>query len=229
MRLDLHIHTCYSYDSLLSLDAVEKVVMRKGLYGVAVLDHDEIDGALHLREQASFHVIVGEEIGTQHGGIGGLFLHKRIPPHLSAEETANRIHAQGGLVFIPHPLARGVPGRIQERELLKIINRVDLIEGYNARAPLPADDRRARQLAVQHGLPVAAGSDGHFACEIGRAWTEMDAFRGAEQFLASLRRGSLHYGTKIPYLVAALTVAMIAPLTALRSLREATSRRKPSL
>lgn len=224
MRLDLHVHTCYSYDCTLSLEKLTTFVPHKGLDGVAVLDHDEIEGALRLREQAPFKIIVGEEIGTMHGGIGALFIEERIPPHLSAEETIARIHEQGGLVFIPHPLARGVPGKITAQKLYELINQIDVLEGYNARAPFVADDRRARELAAQHGLPVAAGSDGHFACEIGRAWTEMDDFQTPQEFLANLQRARLHYTTKTPYLIPALTVASIAPLTAWRLLRQ--TRRK---
>jgi len=150
-----------------------------------------------------------------------LFIEQRIPPHLNAEETIARIHEQNGLVFIPHPLARGVPGRIEERKLHEIIDQVHLIEGYNARAPLATDDRRAREFAAQHGLPVTAGSDGHFACEIGRAWTELDDFRTPNEFLANLRRARLHYTSKTPYLVPALTVvAMIPALGVWRVLRK---------
>nr|MBC7245238.1 PHP domain-containing protein [Chloroflexota bacterium] len=226
MRLDLHVHTCYSYDCALSLEKLSAVVRRKGLDGVAILDHDEIEGALRLREWAPFKVIVGEEIGTMHGGIAALFIEEHIPPHLSAEETIARIREQKGLVFIPHPLARGVPGKIEERKLYEIIEQIDVLEGYNARAPFAADDQRARELAARYGLPVAAGSDGHFACEIGRAWTEMDNFQTPQEFLANLQRARLHYTTKTPYLVPALTVASIAPLTAWRLLRQIIIRRK---
>jgi hypothetical protein len=220
MRIDLHVHTCYSYDCLLSLEKLAEAVCHKKLDGIAVLDHDEIEGALRLQEWAPFQVIVGEEIGTLHGGIGGLFLHERIPPHLSVKETIACIHEQGGLVFIPHPLARGVPGRIEAQKLSEIISQIDVIEGYNARAPLASDDLRAQRLAAQHGIPVSAGSDGHFPCEIGCAWTEMTPFQTTQEFLASLRSATLHYNSKTPYLVPALTVAMIAPLTVRRAWRQ---------
>ena len=221
MRLDLHIHTCYSYDSLLSLERLADTVVRRGLDAIAVLDHDEVEGALRLQEWAPFRVIIGEEIGTLHGGIAGLFLNERIPPHLSAEKTIARIHEQGGLVLIPHPLARGVPGKIRESKLGEIVRQVDIIEGYNARCPLAADDRRARQFAAQHGIPVTASSDAHFACEVGRAWTEVDDYRTPQEFLRNLHQATLHYTTKTLLLFPAVTVAMIAPLTAWRLLREA--------
>lgn len=224
MRLDLHVHTCYSYDSLLSLERLAEAVQRRGLDGIAVLDHDEIEGALRLQERAPFTVIVGEEIGTLHGGIAGLFLRERIPPHLHAEETIFRIHEQGGLVLIPHPLARAVPGRIQQTKLNEILHRVDIIEGYNARSPLTVDDRRAREFAAQHAFPITAGSDAHFACEVGRAWTEMDDYQTPQQFLHNLRRATLHYTTKTLVLVPALTVAMIPALTAWRLLEQALNR-----
>ncbi len=211
MRFDLHIHTCYSYDCNLSLKQLSAAVLCQGLDGIAVLDHDEIEGALRLRERAPFTVVVGEEIGSVHGGIGALFIEQRIPPHLTAEETIACIREQGGLVFIPHPLSRAVPGRIHEQKLYEIISQVDVIEGYNARAPRPADDQCARDLALQRGLPLAAGSDAHFAWEVGRAYTKMARFEGPTQFLDSLRKASLCFSRKTPFVFPLVTVAVMIP------------------
>jgi len=219
MHFDLHIHTCYSYDSDLSLNQLSAAVLHKGLDGIAVLDHDEIEGGLRLRERAPFEVIVGEEIGSLHGGIGALFIEQRIPPHLPVEETIARIRDQGGLVFVPHPFSRAVPGRINERKLYEILPQIDLIEGYNARAPGPKDDQRARDFALLRGLPIAAGSDAHFSWEVGRAYTEMASFQGPAQFLDSLRKARLCFAGKTPFAFPLLTIAVMIPyLAAKRSL-----------
>ncbi len=74
MRLDLHIHTSYSFDCWMSLERVIEAAQGK-VDGLAVIDHDEIEG-----EMAPFLVIVGEEIVTREGEIAGLFLEERIPP-----------------------------------------------------------------------------------------------------------------------------------------------------
>ncbi len=218
MRLDLHVHTCFSYDSRLSLAALTDAVIRRDLDGVAVLDHDEVEGALRLRESAPFKVIVGEEIGTRQGGLGALFIEERIPPHLAVEETIARIRDQEGLVFVPHPVSRRVPGRLERRKLMEIISQVDVIEGYNARAPLASDDCRARELARRHRIPVVAGSDGHFALEIGRAWTEIEGFDSAQEFVRVLGRAQLHFTTKTCFVLPLLTVISIPILNLARKL-----------
>jgi predicted metal-dependent phosphoesterase TrpH len=205
LRLDLHTHSHYSYDSFQSLEAIIRAVQTRGLDGIALTDHDALAGALELRERASFLVIPGEEIRTSAGEVTGLFLHERIPPGLSPQETIRRIRAQGGLVYVPHPLARGVPSRIRRAALEEILPQVDIIEGFNARVPLGADDVAAQQLAASCGLAMGAGSDAHFPFEFGRGWVEMEGFATAEEFLASLRRGRIVGVKKTPYYVAGAT------------------------
>jgi len=142
-----------------------------------------------------------------------------IPPQLTAEETISRIRAQGGLVYLPHPLARGIPGRIAYSKLWSIASQVDIIEGHNARTPLGVDNRRACDFARRHGLAIAAGSDAHFPFEVGRAWTEMDEFRTPTEFLESLARARRHNCRKTSPLVSAGTVASIPLLWLFRRIR----------
>lgn len=205
LRIDLHVHTAFSFDCWMSLEAVMRAVQRnKKVDAIAILDHDEIEGALRLAEMAPFPVIVGEEMLTKEGEIGGLFLKERIAPGLSLKETVDRIKEQGGLVYAPHPLARDVPRKIGKDALLSIIEGVDIIEGFNARIRYKADNEKAKEVARNHGIAVAAGSDAHFPWEIGRAGVEIAPFSTPQDFLGSLRQAQI-FGRRTPYIFAGLT------------------------
>src|SRR3990172_4235324 len=67
LRVDLHTHTHYSPDSIISPRRFVEACRRKGINCVAVTDHNTIRGALAVRELADFPVIVGEEIRTAGG------------------------------------------------------------------------------------------------------------------------------------------------------------------
>lgn len=207
MRLDLHVHTCYSEDCWVPLERIAAAVAEKPIDAIAVMDHNEIEGAVRLAEMAPFPVIVGEEIASQAGEIAGLFLKDLIPPGLSLEETIGLIREQGGLVYAPHPLARDVPRALGRDNLLAILDQVDIIEGFNARILHRADNLAAQALALERDIPLAAGSDAHFIREIGRAGVEMDSFNSPREFLQNLPAGSL-FGRSTPYLYSLVTCGL---------------------
>jgi predicted metal-dependent phosphoesterase TrpH len=207
LRVDLHVHTAYSEDCWVPLEAVFEAVLESPIDVIAVTDHNEIEGALQLSNQAPFSIIVGEEIASLQGEIAGLFLSEWIPPGLSSQETIERIKEQGGLVYVPHPLARDVPSAVGRRNLEAIIDQVDIIEGFNARILRQADNLAAQEIARQHDIPLAAGSDAHFAREIGRAGVELEAFVGPEEFLDRLRKGTT-FGRRTPYVYSLVTCGL---------------------
>jgi len=112
--LDLHNHTHHSYDAQIQAADYERAHAAGLVDVVAITDHNTITGALELRERASFPVIVGQEIDTADGELIGLFLEEPVPAGLPAIETAERIRAQGGLVYLQHPFYRLVRGRMRD-------------------------------------------------------------------------------------------------------------------
>ncbi|MDX1394649.1 MAG: PHP-associated domain-containing protein [Gemmatimonadota bacterium] len=182
-RVDLHTHTAFSHDATTPPEVLVERALEAGLDRIAVTDHATIEGALRARELAPELVIVGEEIRCRcRTELIGLFLTERIPPRLSIDETADRIRAQGGLVYAPHPYAYA---REPLRRARRALGVADIVEGINARAFLPLWNRAATRAARRLGLPMAAGSDAHLPFEIGRAYAEMPAFDGAEGLRAS--------------------------------------------
>ncbi|MBI2165860.1 MAG: PHP domain-containing protein [Chloroflexi bacterium] len=173
LRVDLHIHTSFSPDSLIGLQGLVRRCLETGLTCIAVTDHNTIQGALALSRTAPFKVIVGEEIKTSGGELVGLFLKEEVPRGLTPLETIRRVKEQGGLVSIPHPfdvLRRSVIRRDALEEVLPLI---DIIEVFNARNIFRASNSRAMQLAEVRGLVKAAVSDAHSTRELGRTYMEM--------------------------------------------------------
>jgi len=207
LRLDLHVHTCYSEDCWVPLERIAAAVAEKPIDAIAVMDHNEIEGAIRLAEMAPFPVIVGEEIASQGGEIAGLFLEELIPPGLSMEETIGLIREQGGLVYAPHPLAKDVPRALGRDNLLAILDQVDIIEGFNSRILHRADNLAAQAIALEREIPLGAGSDAHFVREVGRAGVEMASFESPQGFLQNLREGHL-FGQSTPYFYSLVTCGL---------------------
>ncbi len=188
MRVDLHVHTRFSPDSLTNPEDVVRWARRAHLDALAITDHDIIEGALTLKALADFPIIVGEEIRTSQGEVSGLFLKERIASGQTPAATMHQIHEQGGIVYLPHPLDRFRGSALQRGPLLRLLDHVDVVEVLNARVLLALDNERADTLAREHNLLRGAGSDAHHGTEMGRAYMEMPPFHDASSFLQSMAR-----------------------------------------
>lgn len=198
LRADLHTHSHYSRDSVLSPDAYIEGCVRKGITCAAVTDHNEVRGALLIRERAPFRVIVGEEVKTTEGELIGLFLRELVPRGMTPEETVRCIHEQGGVVIVPHPYDIFRRSVIKRSALERIAGQVDAIEGFNCRNILARHDAAARALARRAGKPLSAGSDAHSPWELGGVQIEMEDFETPREFLASLAAGRINGRRSLP-------------------------------
>jgi predicted metal-dependent phosphoesterase TrpH len=188
LHMDMHCHTRVSFDSLNRPDEVLRTARERGLDRLVITDHNEIRGALRLRDMAPELILVGEEVKTRERvDVIGIFLHEVIPRGTPALETCERIRAQGGVVYIPHPFDthRAGGGRL----LAELADWIDVVEVHNARSSR-ARNRQAERWAREHGKLMGAGSDAHTLREIGRGCMEVPAFEAnRESFLAALERG----------------------------------------
>jgi len=92
LKLDLHIHSQYSEDASGTPLEIAKVLKKKGLNGMAITDHNTIEGGLSALKAASkdFVVIPGIEISTKDGHIIALNVRETIPRGLTCEETVEK-------------------------------------------------------------------------------------------------------------------------------------------
>lgn len=168
-KVDLHTHSLLSYDGGITAEEYSLVLEQGILDRVAITDHNEIDFALEMKEKLRERIIVGEEISTTHGHLIGLFLHRHISPGMSPLKTAQEIHAQGGIVYIPHPFEARRAG-LSRSVIMDIAHFAHIIEVYNARS-LDRHVEQALNLADTLRLASASGSDAHGRLGLGTAYT----------------------------------------------------------
>jgi hypothetical protein len=187
---DLHTHTSWSHDCGIEVSELLDHAELEGLGAIAVTDHNVFGGAqeaVGLASGRDLVVIPGEEIKTAgQGEVIGLFLSEEIRRGMSFEDTIAAIHAQGGLVYLPHPFDRlhSIP---DATTLQRHLADVDVFEVYNARLLFEAYNDEALRFATKYNLTMGAGSDAHVLQGLGTGALRMRAFNGPEEFLVSLR------------------------------------------
>ncbi|MCS7206468.1 MAG: PHP domain-containing protein [Dehalococcoidia bacterium] len=206
IKADFHMHTRFSPDSQTAPQRLVARCQERGLNLVAVTDHNTIAGAHAVARIAPFPVIIGAEVKTADGDLIGLFLQEEVPKGLSAVETAKRIKAQGGLVFLPHPYDTVRRSVMRKSVLPDLLPLVDAVEGFNARNVFSGANTRALTLAREHRKPIVAVSDAHHPLEIGKTYTLLPFYEGTpESLLMALREAVLVCRPSSP-LVHGLTV-----------------------
>lgn len=189
LRMDMHLHTHRSFDSLNRPADILRAAKRLGLDRLIITDHNEIRGALELRDMDPERIIVGEEVKTREGiDVIGIFLTERIPKGTPARETAEMIRDQGGVVYMPHPFDGSRTAGPSILESLEDL--IDIVEVHNARCfPRRLNDR-ALAWAQAKGKLMGSGSDAHTIREVGRGFVELPAFeKRREDLLAALGSG----------------------------------------
>ena len=186
-QVELHSHTLWSKDCVVNFDAIIRLCEQRNIDRIAITDHNLAQGALAMQKLAPDLVIVGEEIMTDRGEILGYFMQESIPAGLTPDETIKRLREQGAVISVSHPFDRLRKGAWHEADLLRIIDKVDAIEIFNARCMYADDNVKALQFAEKHALTGTVGSDAHSRIEYGRALAQMQPFEGASDFLMALR------------------------------------------
>lgn len=167
-KIDLHTHSLLSFDGGLTKTDYTKILQRGILDVIAVTDHNDIAFAKTLNKEIGNTIIIGEEIQSLDGEIIGLFLKEKILPHLSAKETMQQIHAQKGVVYIPHPFEKQ-RSSIQLDLFLQLVEEIDICEVFNAR-----EFGRKKTFTDFVSLPnmhFASSSDAHCRFGIGSSYS----------------------------------------------------------
>jgi predicted metal-dependent phosphoesterase TrpH len=185
LKIDLHVHSYYSADSSITPEELVFYAKKRGLDGVAVTDHESLDGALKIAKEADFLIVPGMEVAAVGGHVVGLGLRQSVASHLGVDETVDRIHRSGGIAVACHPtgfLKGGLGSRVTSGfDAVEVINSSAIPFGYSV--------KRNERIASALGKPRVAGSDAHYGPEIGLAYTLVNAESNVEEVVKAIGKG----------------------------------------
>ncbi len=195
MKIDLHGHSGYSYDSLTTPKSFIRSAKQKGLDAIALTDHNTIKGWKPVSEEAKkqgFLLILGEEIKVYEnkkccGEILGLFLQELVSPS-EPETVLDKIREQDGIAIIAHPFEWA--SRHPFLPIEKFSRQVDAIEVLNSRCLFESMNQKALEFVKKNSLAGSAGSDSHTPWEIGNAFVEAKA-SDLEELRKAIQKGKI--------------------------------------
>ena len=196
INVDLHVHSNYSKDSLITPKDLVYYARKRGLTAVAVTDHNQIKGSLKIARETDFLVIPGTEVSSADGHIVALNLSELIPRGLSAPETVDRIHRAGGIAIAVHPYAwfkGSLTSHVKDAKF-------DAVETINASAfPFNRCKRKATEIAQKLGLPSVGGTDAHYGPTIGYGYTAADCEPTVDAIIEAIKKGNCQpFGQPVP-------------------------------
>ncbi|MEA4956602.1 hypothetical protein SDC9_17114 [bioreactor metagenome] len=220
MKLDPHIHSCYSGDARSSPREIIKRALHIGLDVIAISDHNSIKGsksAINLTKNIKNLLVVPSiEISSSDGHILGFGIETPISKGLTPEETVEKIHDEGGLAIVPHPFSfyrkglffnnrNNVNKLVKEKSNKKYL--IDGVEILNARYIIGYSNFRSKKLANKYNLAKIGSSDSHFIESIGNCYTELfdiDLEPTVDDVIEAIRsRKTIAKGSRTPnYLIA---------------------------
>jgi len=194
LRLDLHVHSCHSPDSSLTVEAIVSQLAAVGLNGFALTDHNTVAGHAELAAAQArtpgLLLVPGVEVSTIEGHLLAYGVAEVPPSQRPVVETIAWVRDHGGVSVLSHPfrLSHGVGRRVAESAP---VDAVETMNGHNS----PRANRKAAAVAARRHLGVTGGSDVHRLEDLGHAFTEFpEGTATADGALSALREGRTSAG-----------------------------------
>ena len=208
--VDMHFHSAHS-DGRNSINEIAEHAERIGI-GVAITDHNEIQGALEMAAHKNVLSIPGIEVTSSEGAhilayfsdVDSLFrfYDRDIAPHMGTDtmnsiaidmETIIRCAQQNqGIAIFPHPFCGVYTGianqHFEDERLDKLLNQVDGVEVINSEN-LNKWNLKSALLGFNLNKAICGGSDGHSLYQLGKVVTYAACPKDRKAFLATLKQG----------------------------------------
>jgi len=165
MKYEIHTHSTFSDGMATPKKIIEHA--KKSLDGIAITDHNNINGSLHITDK-DIDIITGLEVSSNDGHILALGVDKQIKSYMSAKETVEMIHSLDGIAVAAHPYDRYRSG-VGDLILNIPFDGIEIFNGHTFTNKISVES-----LCKQHGLSMVGGSDAHTIREIGNVTIEFE-------------------------------------------------------
>ncbi|MCK4554295.1 PHP domain-containing protein [Candidatus Parcubacteria bacterium] len=211
--IDGHVHSNYSPDSTVRPLEIIKRAKEIGLNGVAIADHNEIQGNLEATENnldimviPAIEVTAGENVKQEQLGAHILcyfneprllkkFYDNVILPNkghrafgrlkLTIEDIIKNTKKYGGIAIAPHPFVMAFTGigHWLYPDIIQDIDAVEVINSYTAKSA----NMKAIEFSELNNKPITAGSDAHKLKEIGGAVMISQKVNSVAEFINEIK------------------------------------------
>jgi hypothetical protein len=154
--------------------SLDELILAEQQYvdGIVVTDHDhlmKVDVAEKLSSKYGYLIFPGIEISAKgiHAHILAFGIEREIRPDLGVRETIAKIHEQNGIAVAAHPLR--YVDELDKDEWRGL----DAIETLTPNCSME-QNMKAREIALEWGLPEIGSSDVHRSTMIGTYATQFD-------------------------------------------------------
>lgn len=220
--VDLHFHSAFSDGADLPAMIARKA--REMHIGVALTDHNAIEGALEMDRYSDVLSIPGIEVTSKEGAhllvyfydCKGLkhFYRKTVYPArgrdtmssigLSMKTIMARARRHDGIIIFPHPYCAMYTGicnplfsQAQQQELLAMVDGVEAINAGN----MKKWNLKSTVLGFNLDKVMTGGSDGHSLVHMGRAVTYTNTPSDRVAFLDAVQQNAGRViGREVPFL-----------------------------
>lgn len=191
-RIDLHVHSRHSGDSVSEPEEIIEYAIERGLDGVAFTEHYSYEASepveyLKGKYGGDILILRGVEFAAREGhflvfGVNTDKLGLNYPP---VDELIRAVQSAGGVIIPSHPFR----GSHSIGESVFEYDGFTALEGYNG-YNLHQYNLRAIEAAVKMNIPYTGGSDAHEPNEVGQCYTEFDVSITEENLVSVLRGGN---------------------------------------
>ena len=196
MKISIHIHSVYSSDSIQPIASIIEESQKLGYEAIAITDHNTVAGSMTALKMhpKNLSVIIGAEFSTEKGHILALFIDDTIEKNCRMIDAGSRggsgrhefgkvyelddliakVHGQGGLLFLAHPLESAAA------DDPSFIEKLDGYERINGRINSGFKNKRAGVLSQMlkarfSDKALIGGSDAHTIAELKSVYMTSDS------------------------------------------------------